>query len=538
MVDAIAPRIELVGVSRRFGERLAVERMDLVLEPGRIHALIGENGAGKSTALKMVAGLVAPSEGSVRIGGEPLASVTPRAAMDRGVGMVHQHFMLVEPFTALENLILGVEPVHESAWSKLPLLGPLLFGGRLDLDAARTKARALASDAGLAVNLDARVSDLAVGEKQRLEILRVLYRGAKAILLDEPTAVLSPLEVTELYATLRRLAERGHTIAVVTHRLDEVVRFADDVTTMRRGVKVHAEKLDADARERATETIQRLTRAMMGGDVPETSRRPPIPADAAAVLELQSVHVAGVGSRCLTDVNLTLRSGEVVGVAGIEGNGQRELETVLAGLVRAESGAIRLDGAALFTDGGDKAAMVRDARARGLVVVLDDRHHDEMILDATVSDNLVVGDLGAGGLATSSAVATDEAAVSSRRFERFAVEPRDPGRRGRELSGGNQQKVVMARALDRNIRALVLGQPTRGVDVGTAHVIHEAVGDLAATGAAVLVLSADLNELRALSHRIVVLSEGRIVAELPPSATDEAIGRAMLGVTEDGEAAA
>lgn len=525
----VAPRIELVGVTRRFGERTAVAGLDIALEPGRIHALIGENGAGKSTALKMMAGLVAPSDGEIRIGGAPLLDATPRAAMERGVGMVHQHFMLVEPFTALENLILGVEPVRESPWSKLPLVRALVGGGSLDLDAARAKALEISRDAGLSVRLDARVSDLAVGEKQRLEILRVLYRGASAILLDEPTAVLSPLEVGELYATLRRLAERGKTIAVVTHRLDEVVRFADDVTAMRHGRKVHTEVLDVEARARTSDTLERLTRAVMGGDVPHASPRRAVAQDAKPVLELLGVSVAGVGSRSLTNINLVLRAGEIVGVAGIEGNGQRELESVISGLVQAKTGEVRLDGQPLFTSGGEPSARVREARHRGLVAVLDDRHHDELILDAPVSDNLVVGDLGARFGDPAERAEDDEAAVSQRRFERFAVEPRDPSRLGRELSGGNQQKVVVARALDRRIRALVLGQPTRGVDVGTAHVIHEAVSDVAAGGAAVLVLSADLHELRTLSHRIVVLSEGRIVAELLPTATDEEVGRAMLG---------
>ncbi|MBM4373732.1 MAG: ATP-binding cassette domain-containing protein [Deltaproteobacteria bacterium] len=527
MAEAIEPRIELIGASRRFGERTAVKALDLTLEPGRIHALIGENGAGKSTALKLVAGLLAPSDGEVLVGGTRLDEASPRAAMARGIGMVHQHFMLVEPFTALENLILGAEPVRESPLSRLPFVGALFGGGRLDLDAARREAERLAAEAGLSVRLDARVSELSVGEKQRLEILRVLFRGAKAILLDEPTAVLSPLEVGELYATLRRLASRGDTVAVVTHRLDEVVRFADDVTVMRHGEKVHAEVLDGDARAHEEATIRRLTRAVMGGDVPDATARRPIAEDAPVVLELTDARVDGTGSRGLAGVSLRLRAGEIVGVAGIEGNGQRELVTALAGVAPLVAGRVALDGAPLFTSHGDAPSRVREARRRGLVAVLDDRHHDELVLDATVADNLVLGDLGLA--MPGAAVDADEAALSSRRFERFAVEPRDPSRLGRELSGGNQQKVVMARALDRSIRALVLGQPTRGVDVGTARVIHEAVAEVAARGAAVLVVSADLSELRTLSHRIVVLSEGKLVADLPPTATDEALGRAMLG---------
>jgi len=519
MVAVTGPRIELHEVGRRFGDFSAVRGLTLSLQPGRIHALIGENGAGKSTALKLIAGLLPPTEGSVSVDGVTLSDASPRAAMLRGIGMVHQHFMLVEPFTALENVMLGAELVRPSALHRTPLLGWFASHGALDVEAARRRAQSLAAEAGLEVSLDTRVEHLSVGEKQRLEILRVLYRGAKAILLDEPTAVLSPVEVGELYATLRRLADQGHTVAVVTHRLDEVARFADEVTAMRRGERVYTEVVDEAARRAPAALIERLTRAVMGGELHDVAPKHAVTAEAPVVLALDGLRTRGTGANRLDGLSISVREREIVGVAGIEGNGQRELATAVAGLTVPSAGTIALHGDSPYGTSLVTSERVQQARARGCVVVLDDRHHDELLLEATVGDNLVVGDLGT----------FDESLARDRRLARFSIEPRDPSRFGRQLSGGNQQKVVMARALDRPLRALMLAQPTRGVDVGTARIIHEAITEIAGGGAAVLVVSADLNELRTLCHRIVVLREGKVVAEFLPTASDETIGRAMLG---------
>jgi general nucleoside transport system ATP-binding protein len=491
---------------------IAVRELDLVLEPGRIHAVVGENGAGKSTALKMLAGYLAPSSGRVICDGAPLEPCTPIEAMRRGVGMVHQHFMLVEPFSVLENLVLGSEPVARF--------------GAIDLAAARDRARRIADETGLAIELDRATDELGVGERQRLEILRVLYRGARAVLLDEPTAVLAPVEVDELYATLRRLCDGGATIAVVTHRLDEIERFCDDVTVMRRGARVLDEALPPLA-ERAG-LGDRLTRAVMGGEPSAPAEPPALADDAEVALAVEELSVARPGGTPALDrVSLEVRGGEVVGIAGVEGNGQRELVRALAGLEPISGGKVRLGGRELFAGERSVAGRVQDARRRGLVVVHDDRHKDELVLEASVGDNLIVGDLGT----------IDEAVRVPDRLRRFEVYPSEPERLALELSGGNQQKVVMARALDRRIRVLCLAQPTRGVDVGTARVIQRAVAKAAADGAAVILVSADLHELRALSHRIVVLRRGRIAAELDPGASDEVIGRAMLG-PKDGAAGA
>lgn len=507
---APGPRLELQRATKRFAHLVAVDELDLALAPGRVHAIIGENGAGKSTALKLLAGYLAPSAGAVRIDGEPLPS-TPREAMARGVGMVHQHFMLVERLSAIENLVLGHEPVR---------------GGRVDLARARREAEALAERSRLEVRLDRTVEELGVGEQQRLEILRVLYRGARALLLDEPTAVLSPVEVADLYRTLRELAAGGATVAVVTHRLDEVARYADDVTVMRRGRRVVSEPRTPQEAEPAL--TARLARAIMGGEPPPAVTAPPLDGAADPALEIDRIVVDHGGQRVLDEISLSVLPGEVVGIAGVEGNGQGPLARVLAGLSPIAAGRVVVGGQTILTAAtrGDGAARVRRARAAGLVVVQEDRQSDELVLDATIADNLVLGDLGS----------VDEVHAVRTRFDRFDVYPPTPERLARTLSGGNQQKIVMARALDRRIVALVAAQPTRGVDVGTARTIQRAIAEVARDGAAVLLTSADLQELRSLSHRILVIRKGRLVAELPSDASEEAIGRAMLGLDTQGAA--
>ncbi|WP_433927839.1 ABC transporter ATP-binding protein [Sorangium cellulosum] len=511
--------IELDGVSRRYGAQIAVRDASLRLAPGALHAIVGENGAGKSTLLKLAAGVLAPDAGVVRVDGAPLRPATPAEAARRGVGMVHQHFMLVGSFRALENLVLGCEPARRV--------------GRLDLAAARAGACALMQAAGLSIPLDAVTSALTVGERQKLEILRVLYRGARAILLDEPTAVLSPLEADELYATLGRLAREGRTVAVVTHRLDEVIRFADRVTVMRRGQVA----LSWPAVRRSADVERELTCAIMGGEPPPQVERPPLAEGAPAALEVAGLTVTGAGGRRLLDgVSLAVRAGEIAGVAGVEGNGQRELVRALAGMEPRAAGRVAVGGVEISSWG------IR-ARRACLGVVHEDRHAEGLLLDAPVRDNLVLGDL--GELPRGARGRAAEAALVARRVARFRVEPPDPSRLAGELSGGNQQKIVVARALDRvapaapgpgeatrapRRAAAVLAQPTRGVDVGAAAVIHAAIAEASRAGLAILVISADLGELRRLCHRLLVMRQGRIVASLPPGCSDEQIGRAMLGL--------
>jgi general nucleoside transport system ATP-binding protein len=513
-----APVIKLDAVTKRFGDFTAVREASAEIGPGEIHAVVGENGAGKSTLMKLAAGVLAPTSGRVLVDDRPLAPATPAEAIRRGIGMVHQHFMLAGAFRALENVILGSEPVAGL--------------GRLNFAEARRRAEAIAESSGLRVPLDAVTDALTVGERQRLEILRVLYRGARAILLDEPTAVLSPIEADELYRTLRSLAEGGATIAVVTHRLDEVSRFADRVTVMRRGAVVlsrpYARGKEASHDEGYRKpgappeaSGEELTRAIMGGEPPPPFARPAMESDAKAVLEIQGLSLIDAsGHRRLEGIDLTVHAGEIVGVAGVEGNGQRELVRALAGMEPRARGRVAVGGR-------DLSGLSVRARRSSLGVVHEDRHEDGLMLDAAVGDNLVLGDLG------DDAPGFDEAATIDRRIDRFGVRPPDRARLAGELSGGNQQKIVIARTLDRLPRgpsaACVLAQPTRGVDVGAAASIHAAIGEAAAAGLATLVVSADLAELRRLSHRIVVMRRGAIVTTLSPEATETEIGRAMLG---------
>jgi len=518
----LGPCLEFRAVHRNFGALRAVSDLSLALRPGELHALVGENGAGKSTALRMLAGHVKPSAGEILVDGQVLEPAAPLEAFRRGIGMVHQHFMLVDRFTALENLILGSEPT-----------GPL---GTVDLGRALELAHKVGREAGLEVPWGRRASELTVGERQRLEILRVLFRGARAILLDEPTAVLAPLEVADLYAMLRKLAQGGATVVVVSHRLDEVARYCDVVSVMRRGRLVLHEKVDrkstTGAERTDSELRARLTRAIMGGEPPAEAHCPELGPSAKPALQVSGLTLGREGEpKVLDNLSLTLRRGEILGVAGVEGNGQRELARVLAGLDAPSDGLIELDsralgrGRATSKDHGQSAqqsSRVHETRALGLVVVHEDRQREELLLEASVWDNLVLGDLGT----------LNEKERVPLRFARFDIHPADPARLAAELSGGNQQKLVMARALDRQLCVLVLAQPTRGVDVGTARTIHHAISQSAAQGVGVILISADLNELRTLCHRIVVMRRGRLVAELGPDATDETIGRAMLGTEE------
>lgn len=495
------PTIKIEGLGVRYGDFWAVRDARVTLEPGTIHAIVGENGAGKSTLLKAAAGFVPKAGGVIHVEG---------AQNSASIGMVHQHFMLVSAFTALENLVLGAEPTQSL--------------GRLDLASARARATELMKQTGLKVNLDAVTQDLAVGERQRLEILRVLFRGARAIFLDEPTAVLSPIEARELYATLGKLANDGATIAVVTHHLDEVIRFAHQVTVMRRGRTVVSRAID---RTEGAQLEDELTRAIMGGEPPSPTQTPPLQDNPDEALGLEDVVVVNPnGKRVLDGLRLSVKRGEIVGVAGIEGNGQRELIRAIAGLEPDMRGKIAFGGKPF---GPVRSPEDMKRRRRALAVVHEDRHAEGLMLDASVGDNLVLGEL------EDVPSAAEENALIARRIEHFGVFPADAVRPAGALSGGNQQKIVIARALDRIEKSakravVVLGQPTRGVDVGAAAVIHRAIIAAAEKGLGVLVISADLGELKRLSHRLVVISNGRIVAELPPDTPDDVIGRAMLGM--------
>jgi ABC-type uncharacterized transport system ATPase subunit len=484
--------LECRGIAKRYESVRAVRGASLEARPGEIQAVVGENGAGKSTLLKIASGLVEQDEGAVLIDGTPLSPHTPREALARGVAMVQQHFALIDVLTTLENVVLGAEP-------------PRSFG-RIDIEAARRRVESIAEDLGRAIPWDAKVESLGVGDKQRIEIARALFRDAQVVILDEPTSVLAPQEADALYGALRRLAGRGRTIVVVTHKLDEVRAYADVVTAMRRGQVVGRWRRAQEERERegVPFDMDAIADAIMGDE------KPAPPTREARELGGVVLSVKNVTKGVALDVaELEVRAGEIVGVAGVEGNGQRELVRVLAGLERADRGEIRVLG-------GDPA------------VVHEDRHREGLVLEATVRDNLLLGELGRfERFGILDAPAIDVAA--GERLKRGDVRPPDLELAARALSGGNQQKIVTVRAVSRRAKVLVLAHPTRGVDLGAARGIHAQILDAASKGAGVLVVSADLGELRALSDRILVMRRGRLVARLSPDATDAQIGAAMLG---------
>ena len=497
-----------VGVTKRYGEIVAVAPATLSFHGGMIHAVCGENGAGKSTLLKIVAGMVVPDAGHVEAFGSRLEPHTPREAIGRGVGMVLQHFALVPVFSALENIVLGAEPVGAF--------------GVIDLGKAREKAERVGRELGVVLPLDALVESLGVGDRQRLEIARALYRDANLLILDEPTAVLTKGEAAALYATLRRLADAGTGVIVVTHKMDEVRAHADIVTVMRRGEVVFTQPLDRGNSAELEQQVERVTAAIMGAGKGEpqaaavsgagegTAAASAASVTSDIVLDVKAVTLGGA----LHALSLTVHAGEIVGVAGVEGNGQRELVALIARDVVPEKGEITGDGAS---------------------IIREDRQAEGLVLDATLRDNIVLGELAAFtrtlGLLDLGALEAE----ATQRIERSGA-PKDLDRTARTLSGGNQQKVVVARALarlgEKRARILVAAQPTRGVDLGASADIHARLREAAAAGAGVLVLSADLDELRALCNRILVLSRGTIVADLPPTTSDEELGRMMLGVAE------
>ncbi len=481
------PLLALEHLDKHYGAVHAVRDVSLAFEPGRIHVVAGENGAGKSTLLKMAAGVVTPDAGRVVVGGARLEPHTAREAIRRGIGMVQQHFALVPVLSALDNLMLGAEPVR--SW------------GRLDRAVARERAEAVSREVGVSLPWEAPVETLGVGDRQRLEILRTLVREARVIILDEPTAVLTPAEATALYTTLRKMADAGRAVVVVTHRLDEVRDHADEVSVLRQGRLVSTRTVTA----RDEAALRQLTRDIMGQEPPEPLVRGSRTAGEVA-LDVRDVHLG----RALRGVTFSARAGEVVGIAGVEGNGQRELVRVLAGLDTPDAGEVR---------------------SGSVAVVHEDRHAEGLVLGASVRDNLVLGEL--SGFASRLGI-IDGAAVESQaraRLERANVVPPDLDALAGTLSGGNQQKVVMARAVARagRVQAFVFAQPTRGVDIGAARAIHGEILRMAEEGKAVVVVSADLAELRALSDRILVMARGRIAGEFTPETTDMRLGEAMLG---------
>ena len=501
--------VEMRDVVKRFGAAAANDGASLAVREGEIHALVGENGAGKSTLMKVLYGLHAPDAGEVLVGGEPVSFRGPADAMRAGIGMVHQHFMLVPTLTAAENMVLGAEPVRG--------------GFLLDAQRAIADAAALSKRYGLAVDPAAMAGDLSVGEQQRLEILKVLYRGARILILDEPTAVLTPRETAAFFDVLRSLTAQGKTVILITHKLGEVRAVSQHVTVMRKGRTVGT-VATADVDEAA------LARMMVGREVAFAARQGPRPGAPArpVVLSVEGVHAKNDrGLDALRGVSLEVRAGEVLGIAGVEGNGQSELVEVVSGLRRPNAGWISVAGE-LVTRG---QFGVGTMRAAGTCHIPEDRHRRGLILDYTVADNLILGRHREAAFSTPLAFKERAvAAFAAGLTEKFDIQPPDPSLRAEALSGGNQQKVVVARELSRSPRLLVAAQPTRGVDVGAIEFIHARILEARDAGAAVLLVSAELSELLALSDRIAVMYRGKVAGVFSAAeATEEKIGLLMAG---------
>jgi simple sugar transport system ATP-binding protein len=530
--------VRMAGVVKRFGPVVANAGADLEVASAEIHALVGENGAGKSTLMRVLAGMYPPDGGSVEVAtsGGPLRDVTgwtTRDAIDAGVGMVHQHFMLVPTLTVAENLILGRE---------------LRRGVSLDLGAAEREVRALSERTGLRVDASRLVSDLSVGEAQRVEILKTLYRGAKVLILDEPTAVLSPPEVDELWKVLRTLRDAGGTVILITHKLDEVIEISETITVMRAGRTVGRMKT-------AESTPRAIARMMVGRDVAlaidgvavgratsdgrratatAKSEQLAAPSPAASrpspALQVQNLTVPSPRKpNEVDDVSFAVARGEILGIAGVEGNGQTELIEAITGLRAASSGTISI----ADESGALRDVTTRDVRTRadaGLSHIPEDRHRRGLVLEYSVADNLI---LGQQHRFTRGARSLDQARIAtnaSDRIKTFDIRPPDESLPSRALSGGNQQKIVIAREMGRDFNVLIAAQPTRGVDVGAIEFIHDQLRRARADGKAILLISADLIEILALSDRVTVMYGGRMVVTMPGSeASPETLGPYMTG---------
>ncbi|HZH34149.1 MAG TPA: ABC transporter ATP-binding protein [Pyrinomonadaceae bacterium] len=498
--------IELKNITKRFGNVVANNDISIKIETGTIHAIVGENGAGKSTAMRVVYGFYTPDAGEILVDNQPRTIRSPHDAIALGIGMVHQHFMLVETMTVAENIVLGAET-----------------GGAfdLDLDEARGKIKKLSDEFKLFVNPDAVIETLSVGQQQRVELLKALYREAQTLILDEPTAVLSPTEVDEFFQILRRMREQGKTIVIITHKLDEVLAISDRVTVMRDGKTVGEVKTsETNAAE--------LARMIVGREVLlRVEKTEANPKD--AVLRVEDLRVFGLGGHhALNGVSFEVKAGEIVGIAGVEGNGQTELIEAIAGLVSPAhtSGKIEFQGKNISN------LNARQRKNLGLAHIPEDRHRRGLLLEFDLAENSILGvhhqrPISANnGFLSFAAIGQKIGGI----IKNFDVRPSDRTLPARTLSGGNQQKLVIGREFDLNPKLLLVSQPTRGVDIGAIEFIHRKLIELRDSGAAVLLVSAELEEVLSLADRVLVINEGKVVGEVSPQTVSrEEIGLMMTG---------
>ncbi|CUH83081.1 ABC transporter ATP-binding protein [Thalassovita mediterranea] len=504
-----APAIELKGISKAFGPVQANKDISISVQPGTIHGIIGENGAGKSTLMSILYGFYKADAGEIYIKGQKAHITDSQAAIAAGIGMVFQHFKLVENFTVLENIVLGAED------------GALL---RPSLRKARKELRHLADEYELNVDPDTLIENLSVGHQQRVEILKALYRKADILILDEPTGVLTPAEADQLFRILDRLREEGKTIILITHKLREIMDTTDTVSVMRRG------QMTATVKTAETDPEQ-LAELMVGRKVLlQVEKAPAQPAQ--TILEVENLSVTDdKGVERLKNVSLNIRAGEILGIAGVAGNGQSELMEVLGGMISGQ-GTVRLNGDALDLTG--KHSDGRSRRARGIAHVPEDRQSEGLIMDFHAWENVAFG-YHHDAKYQKNALFMDNAALradTQAKMDKFDVRPPLPWLAAKNFSGGNQQKIVVAREIERNPDLLLIGQPTRGVDIGAIEFIHKQIIELRDQGKAILLVSVELDEIMSLSDRIAVMFDGEIMGErLPQDTNAQELGLLMAGVT-------
>ena len=506
----VSPILELTNINKSFGHVHANKNINLTINKGTIHGIIGENGAGKSTLMSIVFGLYQANSGKIKINEKEIKLKSPRDSILNGIGMVHQHFMLVENFTVLENIILGFE-------------GETVFGEKLET--AKKDLEKLCETYNFNIDLDATISDLSVGFRQRVEILKSLYRGAEILILDEPTGVLTPQEVDELFKILRSLKEEGKTIVLITHKLIEIMDLTSEVSVMRQGEMVgHTKTQDTNKEKLAEMMVGR--NVLLRVDKTEIKKGDPI----FRVNELSVKDDLDVTR--VKNVNLEICSGEILGIAGVTGNGQTELLEALSGIRKVESGNIRLFGEKI----SDKHSFLnpRMLKARGLAHVPEDRQRMGLIGDFKAYENLIFGYHDQEPFSKSSILNHKEITeYSNRVMQEYDVRPNSPNLITSNFSGGNQQKIILSRELNENPKVLLVGQPTRGVDIGAIEFIHQRLINMRDKGAAILLASVELDEILSLSDRIIVMFDGKIVGEkINKNITDRELGLLMAGVTE------
>jgi simple sugar transport system ATP-binding protein len=497
------PAIELVGIDKKFGAVHANKDINLTVAKGSIHGIIGENGAGKSTLMSIIYGFYHADAGEIRVNGTPISIRDSQTAIAAGIGMVHQHFMLVDNFTVLENIMLGAEG------------GALLAKG---VASARAELKRLEKEYGLEVNPDALIEQLPVGLQQRVEILKAMYRGAEILILDEPTGVLTPAEADHLFRILKVLRDQGKTVILITHKLREIMAITDTVSVMRRGEMVATRKT-------AETTVEELAELMVGRRVllrVQKGESNP----GKVILSVKNLTVKdNRGVTMVDNVSFDVRGGEIVGIAGVAGNGQSELLEAIAGIRKPASGEILLDGQPI-----DKADPAR-LRELGLAHIPEDRHHMGLVLKFEEYENSVLGyhrkpAYSKGPLLDLDAIRKD----AMEKIEKYDIRPPNPRLKTANFSGGNQQKIVVAREIERDPSALIIGQPTRGVDIGAIEFIHRRIIEMRDAGKAILLVSVELDEIRALSDRILVMFAGHVVGEKTPDAGEQTLGLMMAGI--------